>query len=438
MRSFYAKIFLCMLLVPVLARGAGLLLETTLSDPRPLTERMLVTVLPTLVTLSRAALDHGDMTRLQAEVRVSSHNFIQIVPAPPGGCGALRGWRAVAPLAGTPYCVAGNTVARPLILGLIPATWWFVMPVLELMFGGLVGIFLARYLAEPIRRTRAAAAAFAAGDLSARAASARRSRRRDEAADLAREFDRMADRISAMIAAQNRFIGDVSHEIRSPLARLAMALGLMRRDAGSALAANLDRMEHEVEAMSGLVRELLALASLQGAVEPPKPRPVDLSAVVDQVVEDMTFEFQDRAHAIRVIRRPVPVRVLGDVALLRRAIENVLRNALFYTPDNAEVEVLLGNAGGVARVVIRDHGPGVPDTALPKLFRPFFRVDEARARNTGGIGLGLAITHRAIELHGGRIEALNIRPHGLAIRIELPAWAEHSEMVRASDLRAVA
>jgi two-component system sensor histidine kinase CpxA len=114
------------------------------------------------------------------------------------------------------------------------------------------------------------------------------------------------------------------------------------------------------------------------------------------------------------------VTVRGDGALLRRAVENVLRNALFYTPDDTTVETLVESDGAWARLVVRDHGPGVPDAALPKLFEPFFRVDQARARNTGGAGLGLAISQRAVELHGGRIRAANAQPSGLAVRIELP------------------
>jgi signal transduction histidine kinase len=119
--------------------------------------------------------------------------------------------------------------------------------------------------------------------------------------------------------------------------------------------------------------------------------------------------------------------VSGNAGLLRRAVENVIRNALFYTPDGTEVDVLLERAEAGIRLIVRDHGPGVPDSALSELFRPFFRVDEARARHTGGVGLGLAIAHRAVELHGGRISAANVRPHGLSIRIELPEAAPEVE-----------
>jgi signal transduction histidine kinase len=142
-----------------------------------------------------------------------------------------------------------------------------------------------------------------------------------------------------------------------------------------------------------------------------------------RVVDDLAFEFHDRTHGIRTISRDGHVVVKGDAALLRRALDNVLRNALFYTPDHTEVELLIDSDGGWARLVVRDHGPGVPETALSQLFEPFFRVDQARARNTGGAGLGLAIARRAVELHGGRVRAANAHPHGLAVRIDLPVAA---------------
>ncbi len=223
-----------------------------------------------------------------------------------------------------------------------------------------------------------------------------------------------------MIAAQQRFIGDVSHEIRSPLGRLAMTLGLARRESPPDLLPRLDRMEHELDNVSSLVAELLVLATLRGNVGPPSAELIDLPDLLTGVVDGLTFEFHERSHAIRKIWRPGSVVVRGDPALLRRAVDNVLRNALFYTPDDTDVEMLVDTDGPRARLVIRDHGPGVPEAALRQLFDPFFRVDQARARNTGGAGLGLAITQRAVELHHGTIRATNAHPNGLEVRIELP------------------
>jgi len=425
MHSFRAKIFVCMLLVPLLARGVGMLLESTLSDPRPQSERTLAMVMPGMASLAASALQHGNERDL-AHALDQTHGILTLLPST-AHCADPRPDSVTTPLPGTAgLCLGGLPPPRPPLLGVVPASWSFLMPTLGLLFSACVSFLLARYLAGPILRTRAAAAAFAAGDLTARATAAPRLgwRRRDEAADLEREFNRMADRVASLIDAQRRFIGDVSHEIRSPLGRLALTVGLIRRDADTAMLPKLERMEHELDAVSRLVRELLVLSSLQGSTGPTRNELIDLPDMLDRVVDDLSFEFHERAHGFRTIRRAAgPIEVRGDAALLRRAVENVLRNALFYTPDDAMVETVVESDGAWARLIVRDHGPGVPETALPNLFEPFFRVDSARARNTGGVGLGLAISQRAVELHGGRIRAANAHPNGLAVRIELPVAA---------------
>jgi signal transduction histidine kinase len=421
MRGFLGKIFLCMLLVPFLARNFGVVLESTLGDPRPPSERTLTILLPPLAALTASAIRHGGADEARG-ILAESGGTITLLPAGVP-CRDGRPHRLTAPLPGPDGgCLEAHIPPRPPLLGFFPASWWFLFPALELLFAAVISFFLARYLAGPIVRTRAAAAEFAAGNLTARA-TLTGSARRDEAADLAQEFNRMADRVADLIGAQQRFIGDVSHEIRSPLGRLALTIGLMRREAEPGLMPKLDRMEHELDAVSRLVRELLTLASLQGSVAPHAQELIDLPEMLDRVVDDLTFEFHERAQGIRTTRRAGTVLVRGDGALLRRAVENVLRNALFYTPDNTAVEALVESDGAWARLVVRDYGPGVPEAALPKLFEPFFRVDQARARNTGGVGLGLAISQRAVELHGGRIRAANAQPHGLAVRIELPVAA---------------
>ncbi len=422
MRGFLGKIFVCMLLVPVLARGGGLLLESTLADKRPQSTRTLAMVMPAIATLANFAYAQGGRGAVDDALRASG-DLVRFLPASAHCADSRPGSVTMALPGGNGACLGAVPPPRALVLGIVPASWWFLVPLLELLCCGVVSFFLARYLAGPILRTRNAAMAFAAGNLAARAAPPPRVRRRDEAADLEREFNGMAERVAAMIAAQQRFIGDVSHEIRSPLARFGLVLGLMRREAGPALLPQLDRLEQELEAVTALVHELLVLATLQGSVRPPANELIDLGDMLGRVVDDLAFEFHDRSHAVRTISRDAPVLVRGDAALLRRAIDNVLRNALFYTPDDTAVDLLIGADGGWARLVVRDHGPGVPGTALAHLFEPFFRVDQARARNTGGAGLGLAITRRAVELHGGRVRAENAHPHGLAIKIDLPVAA---------------
>ncbi len=292
------------------------------------------------------------------------------------------------------------------------------MLLLELGLSGVFSFFLARYLLLPIRKLSHAAQALAQGDLTARAGP-KLGRRRDEAGELVRQFDRMADQIALLIQAQQHFIGDVSHEIKSPLARLSMALGLARREAGPAAAPRFDRMEREIETISQLIRELLTLSSLRAGGQLTKSDPIDLVALVRAVIEDAAFERPD--HLIRLACDSAPLRISGDAVLLRRAVENVLRNALFYAHGGTAVDVAVARtADGSVRITIRDEGPGVPPEALAHLFDPFYRVDEARARNTGGIGIGLAICDRAIRLHGGRVWAENTTPPGLAVTLELP------------------
>ncbi|MBV8523612.1 MAG: HAMP domain-containing histidine kinase [Acetobacteraceae bacterium] len=439
MRSLFAKLFLCMLLVPTLARGGGLLLATALGESRPELGHGLAAALPLYAEAVGAAMEQGGPAAADAMLSAATQRTnlkFALRELPPGedDCrrwaahlsdGALSHRTLAVPIpdarSSGPACLAASLPPRPRILGVLPASCWALLPVLELLTCGVVSFFLARYLARPIGQIRSAAAAFAAGDLTARAGSRLGRRRRDEAADLVRAFDRMADRVAASMQAQQRFIGDVSHEIKSPLARLSLALGLARREAGKAAGPRFDRMERELDTVSRLVGELRVLSSLQGGTAPGRSDPVDLAEAVQEAAGDLTFQWRERARGIRVIRGGnAPLWVRGDGALLRRVAENVLANALFYTPDGTEVEAILDRSGPWARLVVRDRGPGVPSEALPHLFEPFYRVDEARARNTGGVGLGLAICKRAVELHGGRISAVSAAP-GLALRIELPA-----------------
>ncbi len=287
---------------------------------------------------------------------------------------------------------------------------------------GVVSFLLARSLSRPIRRLREATQRLAAGDLSARVGSSVGARR-DEASELGRDFDRMAVRIEGLLGAQRRLLQDISHELRSPLARLRVALELARGEAAPGVGGALDRMERETERLDALIGGLLVLTRLEGAGDPAGLEPVELEPLVRQVAQDADFEARGRNRSVRVIESEA-VTLMGVAELLRRAVENVVRNAVRFTAEGTAVEIRMArvSAGGEARVrvEVRDRGPGVPREALAELFRPFYRVSEARDRNSGGSGLGLAIAERAVRLHGGTVSAANLPGGGLEVAVELP------------------
>ncbi len=226
--------------------------------------------------------------------------------------------------------------------------------------------------------------------------------------------------LESAMRAQQRLIGDISHEIKSPLARLSMALGLARRSKVEGLERQYERIEKEIENISALAGELLTLARLDSGAAPPPMTPLDLRELVDEVVADAAFEAPDRADDLVRKGPEQPVPVMGNAELLRRAVENIVRNATFYTAEKTQIDVVVAETAGRALLTVADRGPGVPDSALAHLFEPFYRVDEARTRETGGAGVGLAICQRVVQLHGGTIRARNATPHGLVVEIDLP------------------
>ncbi|MGA8153100.1 MAG: ATP-binding protein [Terriglobales bacterium] len=290
---------------------------------------------------------------------------------------------------------------------------------------GLVCYILARYLTAPVRQLRAATQKLANGDLSARAG-VPQSRRHDEMAELMRDFDRMADRLQKLVNAQRRLLTDISHELRSPLARLNVALELARQRSGPDAGSALERIDREAGRLNEMITRLLTIARLEGGDESIQASPVPLEQLIQEIARDAAFEAQSRHCEVEVIIVDHCV-VSGSVSLLHSAIENVIRNAIRYTQPATSVQVRLetghGPKGPEAVVRVTDSGPGVPEDALEKLFRPFYRIDDARGRETGGVGLGLAITERAVSLHGGGIRAANRPQGGLMVEIRLPLAA---------------
>jgi two-component system sensor histidine kinase CpxA len=291
------------------------------------------------------------------------------------------------------------------------------------LVAGLLSWFLARSISAPIRKLQDATRKLADGDLSSRVVPSLGGRR-DETAELGQDFDRMAERIGNLLDSQRRLLRDISHELRSPLARLNVALGLARQKAGAEARPHLDRMEREAERLNALIGELLALSLLESDTRGIERVPVDLQLLVREIAADADFEAIGGNRKVRVVREE-PAIVAGVEELLRRAIENVVRNAVRFTPEGTEVEIRLSRSDGrprpAATISVRDKGPGVPEASLDKLFEPFYRVADARDRQTGGTGIGLAITRRAVRLHGGTVRARNHPEGGLDVILELPA-----------------
>ncbi len=297
--------------------------------------------------------------------------------------------------------------------------WLVVLRLVPLALGlGLVCYFLARYITDPVLKLRSALRSFGEGNLEQRVAPAI-GKRRDEIGELARDFDHMAERIATLLGAQRRLLQDISHELRSPLARQRVAIELARQRQGEEADRALDRAEREAEQLHELISELLALTRLESAGNGQACVPVNLGDLLREVIENAQFEASSDTRSVRLMECN-PCTVTGVPELLKRAIENVVRNALAYTADDTAVEASLVNNGTQAVLVIRDYGPGVPAAELEDIFRPFYRVSQARERQGGGVGLGLSIAVRAIHSHGGSITASNHHEGGLAVEIKLP------------------
>jgi two-component system OmpR family sensor kinase len=312
------------------------------------------------------------------------------------------------------------------VLGYIgPDTLPFRLLVI-LVVSGLVCYGLARQLTRRLLAIRRASRRLAEGDLAVRIAP-QLGELDDEATALARDLDQMAERIEALVGAQQRLLRDVSHELRSPLARLTIALELARQEAKGDVAEYHDRIAREAELLGQLIGEILTLTRLEGEAKAQRQADaLDLSELVREVAEDADFEARPSQRRVEVISGD-RITLQGYAEILRRAVENVVRNAVRFAPVESSVEVRLERAlvagRPMARLDVRDRGPGVPEGHLQEIFQPFFRVSESRDRRSGGTGVGLAITERAVRLHGGSVMARNAVGGGLIVSIALPIAA---------------
>ncbi len=306
--------------------------------------------------------------------------------------------------------------------------WYLFTParlIVALLVSGLICWGLAAYLSRPVRALRQVTGQWTEGDLSARV-SEKLLRRRDELGGLANDLNAMASRLQALLAAQRQLLADVSHELRSPLARLQLAIGLAQQRSQGVVDDELLQIERESERLNELIGEVLTLTRLSADAELVL-RPMVLADVIDAVISDAAFEANSVGRAVRLLGEAPDVEVSGDPQLLHRAIENIVRNAIRYTAEGTTVELSVRllerpQQAAAVEIVVRDYGPGIDEAMVDKVFEPFVRVQSARDRDSGGYGLGLSIARRAILAHGGTVVAENLED-GLQVRIVLPVMA---------------
>ncbi|MFZ0747553.1 MAG: ATP-binding protein [Terracidiphilus sp.] len=296
-----------------------------------------------------------------------------------------------------------------------------------IVVGGLTTFVLVLLFTRPVVRLRKAARELAMGNLDARVVwphSQARIFAEDEIHALMHDFNHMAERLESLVDAQKLLLRDVSHELRSPLARLSVALELARGDGDPATATHLDRIERETERLNLLIGQLLTLSSMESLEKVENLKPLSLNRLIERIIPDAEYEARQRQCSV-VFHADDQCLILGNEELLYRAIENVVRNAIRFTESGTEVEITLRLAAARgnrhAQIDVSDRGPGIPESQLNAIFRPFYRVDYARSPKTGGFGVGLAIADRAVRLHKGELAAFNRKDGGATIQINLPA-----------------
>jgi signal transduction histidine kinase len=341
--------------------------------------------------------------------------------APVGGALVL-----VAPDGSTYHVIVGPLREHALLFGelQLPGVAGAILAI-ALLVSTIICFFLTRHLVGPIDRLRQATREMTAGNLSVRMAP-RLKGRQDDLALLAADFDNMAERVQSLLESKQQLLRDVSHELRSPLTRLQLALSLARREDGG-VERQLTRIANEADRLEQLIARILKVVRLERPASAFQGVPVDVAKLLETITQDVAIEADARNCTVSV-HTEAGLEVSGDPEILRSAFENVIRNAVRYGPSGSAVLVTARRGssegfGGQVHVTVRDHGPGVPEKDLKLIFEPFYRVDAARDRAGGGEGLGLAIAARAIVVHGGSIEAHNVPDGGLEVSMRLPALA---------------
>jgi two-component system sensor histidine kinase CpxA len=444
-RGIYAKIFLWFLLATGVT-SAAVFLITVITHVQSLGPSWMIGVLDQYTRSAVKIYEHEGKDQLASYLQeIHDASFLQStlldpqgrdilgLGVPPGAEQVLAKARATGQtqfhigLVWTGASVDERPNGKYILVAKVLVPYGFVlggaleMTVLQWLLPALVGatlcLLLARHLAAPIRTLQTVAGRIADGDLSVRASPAIGSRK-DELADLARDFDRMADRVQSLLRSQLELLGDISHELRSPLTRLNVSLELVRRGKTDAV----ERMQTDLHRLDALIGQILTLTRLQTHTHRKTETPLNLRSIVESVAEDARFEVMEDGKSV-VISRADDCWLNGDPALLRSCIENVVRNAVHYTKPHTEVAVsldLVGNGSDSVRILVADRGDGVPPEDLGHIFEPFYRVTQAQEHQTGGTGLGLSIAQRIAVVHGGTIRARNCDGGGLEMEILLP------------------
>src|SRR5579864_1816134 len=432
MRSLFAKTLLWFLATTAVAIG-GFIITTALTFSSTEPRGPFGMLLSVQVDEAKRAYETGGPEALNAVLaRFQQITEMQVVFTDAKGTDLVTGearpellrlqersrWRLPWPFGRRRAIIARPDSSRQYWLFLIDErrnwTFFFLQPQ-HLWIIGLVVLLcygFAYHLTSPVRKLRAVVDCFGRGDFSARAAT----NRKDELGELATSFNQMAERIQTLLAAERRLLLDISHELRSPLARLSVAVELART--GEDREHMLDRIQKEADRLNELVTELLQVTRVEGDPSLHRTDTVRLDELLGDVVYDSLLEAKAKDCRL-LLNAPVPVTLTGDEELIRRAVENVIRNAIRYAPPGTSVDIELRASAELAQVRVRDYGPGVPEEALSRIFDPFYRVDSDRNRMSGGLGLGLSIARRSVELHKGKLTAENAHP-GLLVTIEFP------------------
>ncbi|GHE89665.1 ATP-binding protein [Thalassotalea profundi] len=299
----------------------------------------------------------------------------------------------------------------------LPAWARIIIPIIVSM---LLAWLLARSLSNPLLKIKSAAAEIGNGKLTTRIAK-KTTNRSDELGDLSRSFNQMAEKLEQNINAHQRLLGDVSHELRSPMTRLQMAIGLSLQsiDNKDALTSHLARCELEVSRLDDMIAEVLSLSRLENTLQNLTLQSCDLCALLTSCITDCQYIANEKSITISATM-PAKCIIQADNKLITSALSNIITNAVKYSHEHSTIEVLMSVNELMVTIQVVDTGPGVPEESISQLFQPFYRVENARDRGTGGTGLGLAIAQQAILAHNGSIYANNNAPSGLTVTLTLP------------------